>query len=70
MTRRRGIEQSLILLLLIVPFVPCSDQRAKQGWRCPRQEWATKVVTPDKVVWTQPPTLPAGNQDGSHRRRP
>ena len=58
MTRRKGIELSLILLLFIVPI--CLAQTGTQSKAgAAHSGMGHKAITPDKVVWTHPPTLPA-----------
>lgn len=59
MTRRRRIELSLILLLFIAPILLAqTGTQSKAG--AAHAGMDHKMVTPDKVVWTQPPTLPPG----------
>lgn len=58
MRRRRGIEHSLILLLLVVPM--CLAQTSAQSKTAAHAEMGHKMITPDKIVWTEPPTLPPG----------
>jgi len=55
MRRRKGIELSLVPLLFIVPM--CFAQ-SKEG--AAHSGMGHKMTTPDKIVWTQPPTLPPG----------
>jgi hypothetical protein len=61
MRRRKGIGLSLILLLFIVPI--CLSQTGAQTKAgAAHSGMGHKAVTPDKIVWTTPPTLPAGFQ--------
>ena len=55
MTKRKALEISWVLWL-IVPV--CFAQARKQD--AAHTGMDHKMVTPDKVVWTQPPTLPPG----------
>lgn len=58
MTKRKGNELSLILVLLIVPV--CLGQTGSQHkGGAAHAGMGHKLTTPDKVVWTHPPTLPA-----------
>jgi hypothetical protein len=57
-TRRNGVQLSLILLLLIVPI--CLSQTGTQSKAgAAHTEMDHKLITPDKVIWMHPPTLPA-----------
>jgi len=58
MTRRKKMGLFPILLLLIVPM--CLAQTGTQSKAgAAHSGMGHKAITPDKIVWTQPPTLPA-----------
>jgi hypothetical protein len=58
---RRANVSSLSVLSVLIIGIMCLAQTSKKAG-APHAGMDHKFVTPDKVVWTQPPTLPAGFQ--------
>ena len=58
--RRAKVSSLSVLSMLIIGIMCLAQTSADKKAGAPHAGMHHKFVTPDKVVWTQPPSLPAG----------